>query len=283
MIKFFKHGGAIAWLLVLGIVVALAASAKLLTDTAELRYQRDVNRIVFNDNVGVLRDIRAKLGMESDSMQALLASSKPDSVVPYIVVSIADHRLWYKQGDSVLFTAPVATASGKELVGGSGSKHWRFDTPRGRLTVIAKDEDPAWVPPDWHYVEQANKRGLGLEHLSRGEVISGSNGTKYYVQGSDIVKQYPDGHTEAVPPPHEGHELVVNGNVIVPPFGTNQRRYMGVLGTRRLDLGDGYGIHGTDNPSSIGHSVSHGCIRLRNADVEQLYPMVPIGTPVYIY
>ena len=56
-----------------------------------------------------------------------------------------------------------------------------------------------------------------------------------------------------------------------------------MLGTRRLDLGDGYGIHGTDHPESIGKAASHGCVRLRNEDIEKLYDMVPVGTPVYIY
>lgn len=274
MVKFFKHGGTIAWLVVAGIALALALSAKLLTDTAELRFQRDVNRMVFNDNLGVLDELRAKMGVETDSMRKLLEGPAASADAPYIVVSIADHRLWYKQGDSVLFTAPVATASGKELVGGTSDQHWRFETPRGRLTVQSKDSAPAWVPPDWHYVEQARKRGVGLVHLERGQSYAG-----YHVEGADVVG--PDG--TPVPPPKEGHELVVNGNLVVPPFGTNQRRYMGVLGTRRLDLGDGYGIHGTDTPESIGQSVSHGCVRMFNSDVEKLYPMVAVGTPVYIY
>ena len=81
----------------------------------------------------------------------------------------------------------------------------------------------------------------------------------------------------------EGREIVVNKNIIVPPFGTTQRKYAGVLGTNRLNLGDGYALHGTDVPSSIGTSVSHGCVRLRNEDIETLYQMVPVGTPVYIY
>jgi len=81
----------------------------------------------------------------------------------------------------------------------------------------------------------------------------------------------------------EGKEIVVNGNIVIPPYGTTARRYMGVLGTRRLELGDGYGIHGTDQPESIGQSVSHGCVRMRNEDIERLYPMVAVGTPVYIY
>lgn len=43
-----------------------------------------------------------------------------------------------------------------------------------------------------------------------------------------------------------------------------------------------YGIHGTDKPYSVGASMSHGCIRMRNRDVEELYPMIPVGTPVKI-
>lgn len=43
-----------------------------------------------------------------------------------------------------------------------------------------------------------------------------------------------------------------------------------------------YGIHGTDNPSSIGTAASHGCIRMYNEDVTKLYAVVPLGTPVKI-
>lgn len=274
MVRFFRHGGTIAWMVVLGIVLAIALSAKLLTDTAELRFARDVNRMVFNDNLGLLDRLQAERGAVSDSMRKLVEAPRAAANAGYIVVSIADHMLWLRQADSVLFQAPVATASGKELQGSGGNQHWRFETPRGRLVVQSKDSAPMWVPPDWYYVEQAKKRGLGLVRLERGQSVGG-----YHVEGSDIVG--PDG--TPLPPPKEGRDIVVNGNIIIPPFGTNQRRYAGTLGTRRLDLGDGYGIHGTDAPESIGHSVSHGCVRLRNEDVEQLYPMVPVGTPVYIY
>ncbi len=47
--------------------------------------------------------------------------------------------------------------------------------------------------------------------------------------------------------------------------------------------GDGViGIHGTNDPSSVGRDVSHGCIRLRNADVTYLAERLPLGTPVRI-
>lgn len=42
------------------------------------------------------------------------------------------------------------------------------------------------------------------------------------------------------------------------------------------------GIHGTDEHGSIGHSVSHGCIRLRNRDIVRLAHLLPLGTPITI-
>jgi len=42
------------------------------------------------------------------------------------------------------------------------------------------------------------------------------------------------------------------------------------------------GIHGTDEKGSIGHSVSHGCIRLRNRDIVRLAHLLPLGTPITI-
>jgi lipoprotein-anchoring transpeptidase ErfK/SrfK len=47
--------------------------------------------------------------------------------------------------------------------------------------------------------------------------------------------------------------------------------------------GDGrVGLHGTDQPALIGSSVSHGCIRLRNAAIRRLAKILPLGTPVYV-
>jgi lipoprotein-anchoring transpeptidase ErfK/SrfK len=55
------------------------------------------------------------------------------------------------------------------------------------------------------------------------------------------------------------------------------------LGPRWIGLNlKGYGIHGTNVPSSIGKAASHGCIRLRNRDVEQLFEMVRPGDSVDI-
>src|SRR5687768_2839656 len=187
----------------------------------------------------------------------------------------------YKQADSVLFTTQVATGSGKILEKEGGS-HWKFETPRGRLLVQSKEEDPAWVPPDWHFVEQARKRGLGLVRLNRGEEIPSGGGWAIAVAGSNVVRRYPDGRETPIET-GEDREIVVGGNIIIPPFGTNQRKYKGVLGTHRLNLGDGYALHGTNKPETVGRSVSHGCVRLRNEDIAKLYEIVPVGTAVFIY
>jgi hypothetical protein len=281
--RIFSYGGKTVWMLITGFIIAAILSVTLLTKTAELRYQRDVNRMVYNDNLGVLSEVKTKLGMTGDSLKALMNETSGEATnQPYLVVSMADHRLWYKQGKEILFEAPVATGSGKELVGGSAGQ-WRFETPRGRLVVKGKGENPAWVPPDWHYVEQAHKKGLGIVHLDQGERLPTSDGAVITTSNGEVVKRYNNGTTVSLGGGVEGKEIVVNGNIVIPPYGTTARRYMGVLGTRRLELGDGYGIHGTDQPQSIGQSVSHGCVRMRNEDIERLYPMVAVGTPVYIY
>ncbi|MFO0983828.1 MAG: L,D-transpeptidase family protein [Planctomycetota bacterium] len=67
------------------------------------------------------------------------------------------------------------------------------------------------------------------------------------------------------------------------PFGDKEN----VLGTRWLgfqksDQADGLGIHGTWEPETIGKSLSQGCVRLRNEDVEELFDLVPEGTAVTI-
>ncbi len=53
------------------------------------------------------------------------------------------------------------------------------------------------------------------------------------------------------------------------------------VGTRWMSIGyKGYGVHGTNHPESIGHAASHGCIRMRNQDVEELFQLVQVGDEV---
>lgn len=96
----------------------------------------------------------------------------------------------------------------------------------------------------------------------------------FYV-GSELKKTYPVGVGKPATPTPAGDYKVVN-KALNPG---------GVLGTRWMGLnvsGGNYGIHGTNNPASIGNLVSLGCIRMQNYNVEELFPQVPIGTPVRI-
>jgi lipoprotein-anchoring transpeptidase ErfK/SrfK len=61
----------------------------------------------------------------------------------------------------------------------------------------------------------------------------------------------------------------------IPPGPSNP------VGTRWMGLSvKGYGIHGTNEPKSIGKAASHGCIRMAKADLEELYPLVEVGDTV---
>lgn len=279
---FFASGGAVAVLLTISAVAAIALAVVEFRDAQAARRDRDLTQAVYNENADILSTVREQAATAGDSLDKVLAAA-PDSLgdQPYIVVSIAENQLWFKRGTTVLFHTRVATGTGKVLER-AGSTRWKFETPRGRLVVIRKDVDPAWVPPDWHYVEMARKLGKRLRRLERGQSIPVAGGGIITVSGNDVVTRYADGH-EVPFEVMEGKEIVVGRDLIIPPMNTNQRKYTGVLGVNRLYLGDGYGIHGTDAPSSIGRGASHGCVRVRNEDIETLWRIVPVGTPVYIY
>ena len=275
----------VIWGLAVATVLAGAVTWGLLLTTVQLRRQRDVHRLRVTQEHGLLDSVTLRAETVRDSLENAFASS-PEAPAPaeYIVVSIEDRRLWLKQGDTVLYTTRVAVGSGKSLVQTEGGrKEYKFDTPRGRLAVQYKETDPYWAPPDWHFVEMAEKKkGFGVVMLKKGEQVPIGDGSWYEVRGEEVVRVYADGHVQLLEA-SEGHELVAGKNLVVPPFGTNQRKYKWVVGGHRLNLGEGYGLHGTDEPKSIGHAASHGCVRLRNEDIAYLYSIVPVGTPVYIY
>jgi len=277
-----ERGGIV--LLAMLLLVAAAATALLVSDTVRVRYERDITRIVFNDNLELLDNVRQVVGYSQDSLTDLLSAAAYEKPLdrPYIVISIKENKLWYRRGDTIMMETGVATGSGKTLVNDEFGGHYKFDTPRGRLVVERKDYDPSWVPPDWHYQEQAKKKGMATVQLRRGVPIRQGDGSMLAVSGNDVVLRRADG-TQSIMKATDGREIVFGGQMVIPPFGTNQRKYSGVLGTRRLYLGDGYGIHGTNDPSSIGRSVSHGCVRMRNEEIERLFDMVELGTPVFIY
>ncbi len=69
----------------------------------------------------------------------------------------------------------------------------------------------------------------------------------------------------------------------VPGPGARERYEPNVLGDYAMSIGDGYLIHGTLYQRLLGQPVTHGCIRLGDADLEAIYNSLAVGSPVYIY
>ena len=121
-------------------------------------------------------------------------------------------------------------------------------------------------------------------------VINSRNNTlRYYVNGK-LARSYSCATGKSSSATPQGKCKVVQKIVNRPYYKTGipggdprnplGKRWMGLnlAGTG----GDTYGIHGTNNESSIGTNASHGCIRMHNADVESFYDVVSIGTTVII-
>ncbi|HUH12871.1 MAG TPA: L,D-transpeptidase, partial [Longimicrobiales bacterium] len=195
-----------------------------------------------------------------------------------VLVSIQDRALWLLEGDDVALAAPVAV--GKEEGFVWEGKRYDFTTPQGKRTVRSKATTPIWVPPDWHYLEIAAERELKPVHLKVGQRVPLSDSTVIEVRGKQVGRLNRYGNFHPFTP---GMEIIFDGKIFVPPFGTAQRSVPEVLGTHKLELGDGYLIHGTNEEGSIGDAVSHGCVRMYNDDVARLFELVPTGTPVFIY
>ena len=85
-----------------------------------------------------------------------------------------------------------------------------------------------------------------------------------------------------VPPESVRKEHIANGEPPLPAVvGPGPDNPLGNY-AMRLGLNGSYLIHGTNNPIAVGMAVTHGCIRMYPEDIEELFPMVAVGTPVYL-
>lgn len=106
-------------------------------------------------------------------------------------------------------------------------------------------------------------------------IINVNNHTLTLYQNGKVLKAYPVAVGKASTPTPKGTFKIINRSINPGgPFGV---RWLGL----NAPFGD-YGIHGTNNPSSIGKNISNGCIRIYNKDVLELSSLVSIGTTVQI-
>ncbi len=195
-----------------------------------------------------------------------------------LVVDLFERQLFAIRGSDTLRAASIAVGMADSVLAFEGQR-WRFDTPRGVRRVLGKDEAPIWIPPDWHYVEVAAELGLEIARLHPTQAVPLSDGRRL------VVRQRRVGLLEGAQfePLPRNEQIIFDGKLFIPPFGTENRQIEGELGRFRLDLGNGYLIHGTPHEYTIGDAATHGCIRLFDDDIDWMYRNVPVGTAVYIY
>ncbi len=133
-----------------------------------------------------------------------------------------------------------------------------------------------------------------VAHFGPVIVVTRTTNTLRLYNGRKLVRTFPVATGQAIYPTPAGlwrimdkqrdpwwypptYDAWAKGLKPVPPGPSNP------LGTRWMGLNaPGVGIHGTDAPTSIGYSASHGCIRMHVPDAEWLFEHVRVGTPVVI-
>lgn len=305
----YRLGFLGAWgLFIVGTILAAAVATaewQNLRDGSRLRKLTVIDRMIaerLGPRLDVLRETAEEREGRVEQLHSavretemkLYDSSDTDQI---IVVSTAENRLYVRRSGKMIFQAVCSTGKGGTTLTDASGRSMVFNTPTGKFRVVKKEENPLWVPPDWHFVEEARKKGKRLVRLSPGETIdarsgvpaggdervhsygSRTSGRVLKVRGNTVVEVGPDGERELPP----GEVIEAGGAIVVPPYGTPQRKFDKVLGKYRLNLGGGYGIHGTMYPDQLGRSVTHGCVRLGDADIEKLFGMAQIGDQVLIY
>lgn len=144
---------------------------------------------------------------------------------------------------------------------------------------------PDVIQPGQHLKIFSGKMEIRVSK-ARNDLLLTSNGSffKRYRVGTGRYDKTPVGTfaiIERIPEPPWWRD---DGRTV--PFGDKENilgtRWMAIKATGTTPEIKGYGIHGTWDTNSIGKAESAGCIRLRNQDVEELFDLVPIGTPVVI-
>lgn len=161
------------------------------------------------------------------------------------------------------------------------------------LTFLVLEQQPDWVKVALPVRPNGSSGWVKIEQVSikptpyRIDIALKAHELKLFKNGA-LQQTYPIGvGTKETPTPGGTYYLRVLIKTTKPegaygPFAYGLNGFSPVL--TDYAGGDGVvGIHGTNDPSSIGKDVSHGCIRVRNEDIIALTKFLPLGTPVRIF
>jgi len=140
--------------------LAVAGETENIVDARWLARLRRIDRMIGDRLAGKVEEMRES-AEERDARvtrlrgrveRAELRLEEPQDSPQVITVSTSENRIYVRQGGKTIFTAVCSTGKGTKLVV-EGGRELVFDTPTGRFRILSKEENPVWVPPDWHYVE----------------------------------------------------------------------------------------------------------------------------------
>jgi len=237
---------------------------------------------------------------ELDEQGQLLRSSQPltvntsDLQPRQFLWSLASHRVFDSTTSPILLQAPdLPGAQGQLSVERNGQVVHRSQVRPGQQVLIP----PLPLTPGRHELRFRVRNAWG-EYLSPSQpvfylgvtppdhtfaLIDKYQFSLYWVQNGVLQKIYPIATGRPRTPTVPGLWLMGHKEVMSPPTTD--------WGARRLKIyrenqyrghWSGYAIHGTNRPNSIGTEASHGCVRMFNADVSELFEQMPLGTPILI-
>ncbi|MGN5519113.1 L,D-transpeptidase family protein [Halopseudomonas sp. Lyrl_26] len=202
------------------------------------------------------------------------------------------------------------TASGQQLVGEVRVLKARYEDTLADLAdahgfgfneiVAANPGVDPWLPgdgtaitlPGMHILPDAPREGIVInlpeyrmyfyprdeQRVSTWPVGIGREGWSSPIGQTRVARK--EANPSWYPPKSIREEHAAQGEIlpaVVPPGPDNP------MGPYKMNLAlSGYVIHGTNKSFGIGMRVSHGCFRMNNQDVTELFPQVPVGTPVTI-
>ncbi|MDQ1329094.1 MAG: Tetratricopeptide repeat protein [Candidatus Poribacteria bacterium] len=262
--------------------------------------------------VGFWQDVRKDYDKAMDNFKIVIDKYPDDPIVAGALLGMGKiYQIKGQESEAVAYFQSVVDKYPKSGFGSDAEGRLGLATV-GRY--IQKNLKPYKVQKGDSLVTIANKFHITPELITRlsdlksnalnvGQsvnVIDGSNlnvlinltECKLYLKsGDNIIRRYPVCVGKKETPTPTGSYNVTDKAVDPTWFSTSETGGKGAipggdprneLGSRWIGFKPSYGVHGTIFPESIGKAESHGCVRMNNKDVEELYGLVVVGTPVKI-
>lgn len=125
------------------------------------------------------------LKFENALLKKKIEASQPNNL--FIVIDTAANTLSLYQGKKLILRAVVSCGSGAVLLDPTRNKKWIFETPKGEFIIQSKYENPAWVKPDWAFIEEGKSIPKNIteriEERMLGDYALGF-GNGYFIHGT---------------------------------------------------------------------------------------------------